>query len=108
ESLAPFAAERDEPAFEELIPRPGPMVRAVCRRVLGPTADADDAFQAAFLILIRKARSIRRTDLLVNWLCAVAYRTSRQALRRRYRIGVRERIVDPLPETGRADEPPPD
>src|SRR5262245_11036038 len=108
ELLARFLAERDETAFEELIHRHGPMVRAVCRRVLGPTADADDAFQAAFLILIRKARSIRRTDLLANWLCAVAYRTSRQALRRRYRIGVRERIVDPLPETGCADEPPRD
>src|SRR5262249_13407191 len=108
ELLARFLAERDETAFEELIHRHGPMVRAVCRRVLGPTADADDAFQAAFLILIRKARSIRRTDLLANWLCAVAYRTSRQALRRRYRLGVRERFVDPLPEMGRTDEPPRD
>ena len=73
----------------------------VCRRMLGPTADADDAFQATFLVLIRKARSIRRTGLLANWLCAVAYRTARQALRRRWRIGNREQAVDPLPESAR-------
>ena len=94
--------------FEELIHRHGPMVRAVCRRVLGPTADADDAFQATFLILIRKARAIRRTDLLANWLCAVAYRASRQALRRRYRLGIREQAFAVLPEPARHDDPPRD
>jgi RNA polymerase sigma factor (sigma-70 family) len=108
ELLTRFLQFREESAFEELVSRHGPMVRAVCRRVLGPTADADDAFQAAFLILLRKARSIRRTDLLANWLCAVAYRTSRQALRRRSRIGARERTGTDLPEPARPDDPPRD
>jgi RNA polymerase sigma factor (sigma-70 family) len=108
ELLARFLSDRDEAAFEELVCRHGPMVRAVCRRVLGPTADADDAFQAAFLVLLRKARSIHRTDLLANWLCAVAYRTARQALRRRYRHGTRERTGDDLPEPCRPDDPPRD
>jgi RNA polymerase sigma factor (sigma-70 family) len=108
ELLARFLAERDESAFEELVCRHGPMVRAVCRRVLGPTPDADDAFQATFLVLIRKARSIRRTKLLANWLCAVSYRTARQALRRRWRLGSREQNVDVLPEPVHMDELPQD
>lgn len=108
ELLARFLSERDEAAFEEIVSRHGPMVRAVCRRMLGPTADADDAFQATFLVLIRKARSIRRQHLLANWLCAVAYRTARQALRRRWRLGTREQSVELLPEPARNDDPPRD
>jgi RNA polymerase sigma factor (sigma-70 family) len=108
ELLGRFLADRDEAAFEEVVSRHGPMVRAVCRRVLGPSADADDAFQAAFLVLLRKARSIRRADLLAGWLCAVAYRTARQALRRRSRLGTRERAFDELPEPARPDDPPRD
>ena len=108
ELLARFLTDRDEAAFEEVVTRHGPMVRAVCRRVLGPSADADDAFQAAFLVLLRRARSIRRTDLLAGWLCAVAYRTARQALRRRSRLGARERLMDELPEPARPDDPPKD
>ena len=108
ELLARFLRERDEAAFEELVGRHGPMVRAVCRRILGPTADADDAVQAAFLVLIRKARSIRQKDLVANWLCAVAYRTARQALRRRSRLGAREQTGAGLPEPARPDDPPRD
>lgn len=108
ELLSRFLAERDESAFEELVCRHGPMVRAVCRRVLGPTADADDAFQATFLVLIRKARTIRRTKLLASWLCAVSYRTARQAQRRRWRLGSREQNVEVLPEPVHMDEMPRD
>ncbi|HEX3151394.1 MAG TPA: sigma-70 family RNA polymerase sigma factor [Gemmataceae bacterium] len=106
ELLGRFLADRDEVAFEEVVTRHGPMVRAVCRRILGPTTDADDAFQAAFLVLIRKARSIRKGDLLGGWLCAVAYRAARQALRRRSRIAARERPTDNMPEPIRVDDPP--
>jgi RNA polymerase sigma factor (sigma-70 family) len=108
ELLGRFLVDHDEAAFEEIVTRHGPMVRAVCRRVLGSTADADDAFQAAFLVMIRKARSIRKGDLLAGWLCAVAYRTARQALRRRSRIAARERSTDNVPEPVRHDEPPRD
>jgi RNA polymerase sigma factor (sigma-70 family) len=108
ELLSRFLRERDEAAFEEVVSRHGPMVRAVCRRMLGPTADADDAFQATFLILVRKANGIRRTNLLANWLCAVAYRTARQAARRRARLGLRERNTEQLPDPTATDEPPRD
>lgn len=108
ELLARFLADRDEAAFEEIVLRHGPMVRAVCRRMLGANADCDDAFQATFLVMIRRARSIRRRSLLANWLCAVAYRTSRQALRRRWRIGTREQNVEQLPEPPHLDEAPRD
>src|SRR6476620_10682670 len=108
ELLARFLADRDEAAFEEVVTRHGPMVRAVCRRILGPSADADDAFQAAFLVLLRRAGSSRRADLLAGGLCAVAYQTARQALRRRSRRGARERLLDELPEPARVDEPPKD
>ena len=106
--LARFARHRDEAAFDEILRRHGPMVRAVCRRVLGPTADTDDAFQATFLVLVRRANSVRRGDQLANWLCAVAYRTANQARRRRLRTGSREQQVERLPEAGYESAPPRD
>jgi RNA polymerase sigma factor (sigma-70 family) len=106
--LARFAREHDEAAFAEIMRRHGPMVRAVCRRFLGATADADDAFQATFLVLVRKAVTIHAADLLGHWLCAVAYRLSRQSLRRRLRTGLREQQVERLPEPGYEPAPPRD
>src|SRR5213083_554203 len=77
--LARFRADREEGAFEALVRRHGPMVLGVCRRVLGNEADAEDAFQATFLILVRKAGSVVPRALVGNWLYGVAHNTARKA-----------------------------
>src|SRR5437762_2545308 len=79
ELLACFVAARDEAAFASIVRRHGPMVLGVCRRILGQLQDAEDAFQATFLILVRKAASIQTSGLLGNWLYGVAYRTALKA-----------------------------
>src|SRR4051812_39257490 len=70
---------RDEAAFSALVARHGPMVLAVCRRLLDDPHDAEDAFQATFLILVRKGRSLRQPDRLGPWLYGVAHRVARRA-----------------------------
>ncbi len=77
--LERFASGGDEVAFEALLTRHGPTVLGVCRRVLRDPNDVEDAFQATFLILVRKANSIRRPELLGNWLFGVAFRVSSRA-----------------------------
>jgi RNA polymerase sigma factor (sigma-70 family) len=77
--LERFVQVRDEAAFAALVERHGPMVLSVCRRVLPDADDANDAFQATFLVLVRKADSLKDPDTLAGWLYGVAYRTAQNA-----------------------------
>src|SRR5437764_10302257 len=77
--LERYAAGRDEAAFELLLWRHGPMVWAVCRRLLCREADAEDAFQATFLALVRRAGSVTRREAVGAWLYRVAYRAALRA-----------------------------
>jgi DNA-directed RNA polymerase specialized sigma24 family protein len=80
--LERWLGHRDEAAFEVLLWRHGPMILAVCRRVLHNDADVEDAFQAAFLVLVRKAGAIRRGASVAGWLYRTAYRVALRARQR--------------------------
>jgi RNA polymerase sigma factor (sigma-70 family) len=90
ELLEQFVACQEESAFEALVQRHGPMVLGVCRHLLGNTPDAEDAFQATFLVLVSKAASIRQRTLLANWLYRVAYRVAVRARMNGARRRIRE------------------
>ncbi len=92
ELLADLVTRRDEAAFATLLQRHGPMVLSVCRRVLHNEDDAEDAFQAAFLVLVKKAGTIRRGQSLHTWLYRVAFRL---AQRQRWRIAQRQTVAMP-------------
>lgn len=96
--LARYVATRDGEAFALLVRRFGPLVLGTCQRVLGPSADADDAFQAVFLALARRASSFRDPAALPAWLHRVSLRTSRRALARR-------RPIVPPPDTADPSDP---
>jgi RNA polymerase sigma factor (sigma-70 family) len=89
--LERFRTSRDEAAFEVLVWRHGPMVLRTCRRLLGHAQDAEDAFQATFFTLARRAASIHRADALGGWLYRVAHRVAVEARVRAARRGRHER-----------------
>jgi RNA polymerase sigma factor (sigma-70 family) len=93
ELLELFLNRRDEAAFEALLRRHAPMVLGVCRRVLRHPQDAEDACQATFLVLARKAASLRSRDLLGHWLYGIALRTALKARAMNSKRRAREREV---------------
>jgi RNA polymerase sigma-70 factor (ECF subfamily) len=98
ELLACFIEHQDEAAFEVLVHRHGSMVFGVCQRVLPNQQDAEDAFQATFLVLVRKATSIVPREMVPNWLYGVAYQTARKARAMLTKRRSREMQVPELPE----------
>jgi RNA polymerase sigma factor (sigma-70 family) len=96
-ALERFIHRKDPDAFALLVRRHGAMVFAVCRRQLGDFHDAEDAFQATFLVLSRRAASVSPRDAVGNWLHGVAYRTALRIRSRRARILAKERAMNDLP-----------
>jgi RNA polymerase sigma factor (sigma-70 family) len=96
--LERFLAERDEAAFANLVRRHGPMVLGVCGRILRHPHDAEDAFQATFLVLARKAASVVPRQLVGHWLYGVAFRTALRARSSALRHRSRERQVIDMPD----------
>jgi RNA polymerase sigma factor (sigma-70 family) len=101
--LEHFVTNHDEAAFEVLVRRHGPMILGVCRRLLRHPQDVEDAFQATFLVLVRKAASIGQRELLGNWLYGVAYRTALDARAATARRRKREKQVSLMPEPATVD-----
>jgi RNA polymerase sigma factor (sigma-70 family) len=95
ELVARFARTRDNEAFAGLVARHGPMVMAVCRGLLGPGGDADDAFQATFLVLLNRIGTFPVGPSLSGWLYRVARRVSRQARLSHARRRRRESAAEP-------------
>lgn len=95
--LERFLSRHDDSAFEAMVRRHGPMVYGVCRRMLRHVEDAEDAFQATFLVLVRKAASLQSRPTVGNWLYGVAYHTALKARamlmkRRAKETALRERV----------------
>lgn len=96
--LEQYIARLDQAAFAELVRRHGPMVLGVCRRGAVTEQDAEDAFQATFLVLVRKAASVVPRDLVGNWLFGVACRTARKVNAAAARRRAKEKQVKVMPE----------
>jgi RNA polymerase sigma factor (sigma-70 family) len=97
--LEDYISRRDEAAIAALVRRHGPMVWGVCCRVLRNHHDAEDAFQATFLVLVRRAASIASRELLANWLHGVAHQTALKARATAAKRRGRERQVTEMPES---------
>jgi RNA polymerase sigma factor (sigma-70 family) len=106
ELLEQFVTQRDEAAFAALLRRHGPMVWGVCQRLLAHRQDAEDAFQATFLILARKAAAIGRRQLLANWLFGVARRAALNMRAMRARCARHEQSCGDLPDVQATIETP--
>src|SRR5436190_23196360 len=93
-----FVSCREQAALEALVRRHGVMVWGVCQRVLRSQHDAEDAFQATFLVLLRKATTVVPRELVGNWLYGVAHQTALKARATRTKRRAREKQVMEMPE----------
>ena len=93
-----YVRQKDDAALAALIVRHGPMVWGVCHRMLRNHHEAEDAFQATFLVLVRKAATIRQKELVANWLYGVARQTALRAKVAAFKRALRERQVTVMPE----------
>src|SRR3954462_15343194 len=105
ELLGRFVERRDEAALAALVNRHGPMVWGVCRRLLAHH-DAEDAFQATFLVLVRKAASVVPRAAVANWLYGVAHQTALHVRRTAARRRTREVQVPQMPDAEAARQAP--
>src|SRR6476660_5672116 len=104
ELLTRFLSQRDDEALAALVHRHAPMVWGVCRRVLRNHHDAEDAFQATFLVLVRKAASIVPRQMVANWLYGVAHQTALNARATAAKRKGRERQLTEMPEPAVAEQ----
>jgi RNA polymerase sigma factor (sigma-70 family) len=102
--LDQFIEHQDEYAFAALVQRHSPTVWGVCRRIVAHHQDAEDAFQATFLVLARKATSIRPREMVANWLFGVAHRTALKAKTMAAKRYAREKQVTTMPEPEAAEQ----
>jgi RNA polymerase sigma factor (sigma-70 family) len=102
--LEDYLSHAEEAALAALVRRHGPMVWGVCRRVLRSHHDAEDAFQATFLVLVRRAASIVPREMVANWLYGVAHQTALKARATAAKRMARERQVTEMPEPAAAEQ----